>query len=92
LLSKALDGLWVGGRVEITADGICFAVNKLNMALNENSEPVWIPMRSTRSIESESGWLTKVAGIGLSDDEFRFRCYGAKGIAGKLKKHLSTVE
>ena len=88
-LSKA-DGLWVGGRVEITDDGIRFAANKLNLALNENAEPVWGPMASIRSVELGSGLITKVVTVHYADGNFRFRCFGAKGVVDEMQRHLAS--
>lgn len=87
-LAKATDGLWVGGRVEISDDGIRFEANKLNQALNENVAPVWIPMASIRSASLGSGLITKVVTVDHEGGEFCFRCFGAKGVVEELKRHL----
>lgn len=87
-LAKATDGLWVGGRIEISDDGIRFEANKLNQALNDNAEPVWIPMASIRSVELGSGLITKVVTVDHADGDFRFRCFGAKGVVEELDRYL----
>lgn len=87
-LAKATDGLWVGGQIEITDDGIRFEANKLNRAMNNNAAPVWIPMSSVRSVDLGSGLITKVITVGHSDGEFRFRCFGAKGVVDELQRYL----
>jgi len=89
-LSKAKDGLWVGGQIEITDDGIRFAPNKLNQALNDNAEPVFIPLASIRSASLGSGLITKVITVDHEGGEFHFRCFGAKGVVGELQRYLST--
>lgn len=90
-LSKATDGLWVGGRIEMSDDGIRFGASKLNQALNNNAEPVVIPMTVIRSVELGSGLITKVITVSHDGGEFRFRCFGAKDVVDQLKDRLSIA-
>jgi hypothetical protein len=89
VLSKA-DGLWVGGRVEISDDGIRFEANRLNQALNNNAAPVSIPMASIRSVSLGSGLITKIITVDHTGGAFRFRCFGAKGVVDEMQRHLAS--
>ena len=81
-------GLWVGGTIEITNDGVSFAPNRLNRAFHAALETVHIPFANIRSARREFGWFTGVVVIQHTGGEFRFRCYGASRVAARISEHL----
>jgi len=89
---KMLGGLWVGGTVEITDDGLRFTANKINRATHKTGtiEPVWIPMTAIRSVDIPGGWVTKIIAITHAGGEFRFRCFGARSVVDQLQAHLAA--
>jgi len=91
---KMLGGLWVGGTVEITGDGLRFTANKMNQVMHKSGtiEPVWIPMANIRSVTIPGGWITKIVAITHTGGEFRFRCYGARAVADQLQAYLASLE
>ena len=82
-------GLWVGGRVEITPEGVSFAANGLNWAFHTGLQPVHIPMTAIRKASREFGWVTGIVAVEHDEGTFRFRCYGAGKVAEALEKHIA---
>lgn len=85
---KKHGGLWVGGAVEITHEGVSFKPNALNDAFHVGLEPVQIPLASIGSVRREFGWLTGIIVIEHSVGRFRFRCFGAKRVVSRFRSYL----
>src|SRR5262245_3238528 len=77
-------GLWVGGTVAVTNDGVSFAPNALNRAFHDDLETISVRADDIRAVRNEFGWFTGIVVITHSGGEFRFRCYGAKKLAATL--------
>ncbi|OCC02629.1 hypothetical protein BA190_23355 [Labrys sp. WJW] len=88
-MSRKAGGLWVGGRVEITPEGLSFAANGLNKAFHTGLQPVHIPMTTIRKASREFGWVTGIVAVEHDEGTFRFRCYGASKVAAALEKHVA---
>ncbi|MGH7217199.1 MAG: hypothetical protein ACREIG_08190 [Nitrospiraceae bacterium] len=88
---KKHGGLWVGGAVEITHEGVSFIPNALNEVSHVGLEPVHIPMASIRSVRREFGWLTGIVVVEHSGGQFRFRCFGAKQVASRFRSYLDEA-
>ena len=88
-MSRKAGGLWVGGRVEITPEGLSFATNGLNKAFHTGLQPVHIPMTTIRKASREFGWVTGIVAVEHDEGTFRFRCYGASKVAAALEKHVA---
>ncbi|QEN89045.1 hypothetical protein FZC33_23285 [Labrys sp. KNU-23] len=88
-MSRKAGGLWVGGHVEITPEGLSFAANGLNKAFHAGLQPVHIPMASIRKTWREFGWVTGIVAVGHDEGTFRFRCFGAGKVAAALEKHIA---
>ncbi|WP_448954529.1 hypothetical protein [Labrys neptuniae] len=88
-LGRKMGGLWVGGRVEITEEGLTFAANGLNRAFHANLSPVHIPMSVMHKARPEFGWFTGIVAVEHDGGTFRFRCYGSKKVAAVLAAHLA---
>ena len=82
-------GLWVGGSVEISHDGVLFKPNALNEAFHEGLESVHIPMTQVLSVAREFGWITGIVVVAHQLGEFRFRCFGAKKIVQRVSALLN---
>ena len=85
---KKHGGLWVGGALDLTHEGVSFKPNALNEAFHAGLEPVHIPMASIRSVRREFAWLTGIVVVEHTGGEFRFRCFGAKQVAARLRSYL----
>ena len=82
-------GLWVGGKVTATPDGVRFVPNAVNKALHGGLESAWIPWADVRSVTRQFGWLTGIVVVRHAGGEFRFRCFGAKGVAAEMAAHVA---
>jgi len=65
-------GLWVGGSVELSAEGVSFEPNGLNKALHVGLEARQIPVAQIRSVRREFGWFTGIVVIVHQEGEFSF--------------------
>jgi hypothetical protein len=81
-------GLWVGGKVVVTSEALNFVPNRMNVALHQGLEPISIPFGSIRSARREFGWVTGIVAVEHAHGAFRFRCFGAKGVAEEMAAHL----
>lgn len=88
---KKHGGLWVGGAVELTHEGVSFKPNRMNDAVHRGPSSVVIPIPSIRSVRREFGWLTGVVVIEHENGEFRFRCFGAKEVASRFRSYLDEA-
>jgi len=84
--ARNLGGLWVGGTVTISEDGVAFAPNPVNEALHIDLEPVRIPAGEIRSVRREFGWVTGIVVVEHARGELRFRCFGAKRLAAGMTR------
>jgi hypothetical protein len=91
-IRKKYGGLWVGGKVTATLDGIRFAPNAMNKALHVGLEPVHIPLAGVTSVHREFGWLTGIVVVKHAGGEFRFRCFGAKQTAKALESRIPGAQ
>ncbi|HEX5127821.1 MAG TPA: hypothetical protein VFW00_13835 [Rhodocyclaceae bacterium] len=89
---KKHGGLWVGGVVEITHDGVSFSANALNKAIHTGTSTKHIPLNKIRSVRWEFGWLTGIVVIEYDKGEFRFRCFGAKGVVKRFSTYLASLQ
>jgi len=87
---KKHGGLWVGGKVTVTPDGLSFVPNSLNVAFHVGLEEIRIPLLSIRSVRREFGWVTGIVVVEHSSGEFRFRCFGAKQVAAEMSSPVGT--
>jgi len=87
---KKHGGLWVGGAVELTHEGVSFKPNALNEAFHVGLEAVYIPMANVRSVRREFGWLTGIVVLEHTSGQFRFRCFGAKQVASRFSAYLQS--
>jgi hypothetical protein len=87
---KKHGGLWVGGKITITPDGLRFAPNRMNTALHQGLDATYIPMASIKAVTREFGWLTGIVVVRHLAGEFRFRCFGATQVAAALAAHVAA--
>jgi hypothetical protein len=87
---KKTGGLWVGGKIIASADGIRFEPNGMNIALHEGLKSVHIPFSEIISVRRKFGWVTGIVVVQHQHGEFRFRCFGAKKVATTLASRVST--
>jgi hypothetical protein len=77
-------GLWVGGTLSVSRNGVSFSPNRLNRAFHEDLEPINVPADDIRAVRQEFGWFTGIVVVEHIHGEFRFRCYGAKQLAATM--------
>lgn len=85
---KKHGGLWIGGKVAITPDGVSFGANAMNRALHKDLADTVIPLESIRSVRLEFGWVTSIVVVEHAGGEFRFRCFHAREVADTLAAQL----
>jgi len=84
-------GLWVGGTVVVTRDGVSFEPNRLNRVFHEDLEAINVPARDIRGVRHEFGWFTGIVVVTHVGGEFRFRCYGARKFAATIAASLGSA-
>ena len=84
-------GLWVGGKVKATAEGLRFTPNARNKAFHVGLESAHIPIASIRAVTREFGWLTGIVVVQHTEEGVRFRCFGAKQVAATLGAYVATL-
>ncbi|HXU88859.1 MAG TPA: hypothetical protein VFQ62_08410 [Methylomirabilota bacterium] len=77
-------GLWVGGTLSVSPAGVSFSPNRVNRVVHAGLEPVNVPVTTIRAVRYQFGWVTGIVVVEHVDGEFRFRCYGAKGLAARM--------
>jgi hypothetical protein len=87
---KKHGGLWVGGKVTVTPDGLRFVPNRVNRVVHMGLESTYIPLADIRAVSHEFGWVTGIVVVRHSQGEFRFRCFGAKRVAAILGAHVTA--
>src|SRR5262245_31479121 len=85
---KKYGGLWVGGSIDISNDGLLFRPNRLNEAVHVGLEPVSISFADVLAVRREFGWFTGIVVVEHKSGEFRFRCFGARKIAACIAEYL----
>jgi hypothetical protein len=88
---KRTGGLWVGGRVNASADALVFTPNGMNVALHAGLDVVRIPLAKIRAVRREFGWLTGIVVVEHAQGEFRFRCFGAMRVAQILSPRVPVT-
>lgn len=92
---KGYGGLWVGGRVRVTARDLTFAPNALNAGVHSGDLEVRLPLGTIQEVRREFGVGTGIVVVEHGAGEFRFRCWGASGTADRLREIVAgarTVE
>lgn len=84
-------GVWIGGVVELTSDGIFFKANALNRALNSGKPTKRLAMKDVRAVRWEFGILTGIVVVLHKNGELRFRCFGARGVVKRFSEHLAAL-
>jgi hypothetical protein len=85
---KKYGGLWVGGSIHISNEGLFFRPNRLNEELHVGLDPVSIPLADILSVRREFGWGTGIVVVEHKSGEFRFRCFGARKMAARISEYL----
>jgi hypothetical protein len=88
---KKNGGLWVGGTVLITDEGVAFSPNGINIAVHRDLCPVMIPRQNIENVRREFGWLTGIVVVTHTEGDFRFRCFGARNVAERVCKALELT-
>jgi len=91
IVEKLAGGLWVGGEVTLSNDGVSFHANKLNESLHVDLEQVNIPLKNIESVSKISGWVTDIVSVKHSGGEFRFRCYSASELINEFNANVSSL-
>ena len=84
-------GLWVGGTVFVSELGVSFTPNSLNQTFHEELQVVDVPAKDIRKVRHEFGWFTGIVVVEHASGEFRFRCYGAKGLATEMEQCFNAA-
>lgn len=83
-MRQVMGGLWVGGTITASCQGLLFSANAMNRVFHENLEDVFIASSDIRSITRVFGWVSGIVVVKHELGEFRFRCFGAKQFANEL--------
>ncbi len=77
-------GLWVGGSVIVSDDGVSFSANALNRKLHMGIPDVSISRSAISSVQYRFGWFTGIVEVQFEGGVFIFRCYGAKRLVAQF--------
>lgn len=91
LVEQFVGGLWVGGEVTLSNEGVNFQANKLNESFHIGLAPIHIPLEDIVSVKKISGWVTDIVSVKHSGGEFRFRCYGATELVNEFNANVSSL-
>jgi hypothetical protein len=83
--AKRYGGLWVGGRLTLTGRTLEFHPNAVNRAMNRGTLDFVIELRDITAVEVEPGVFTKIIAVQVGERCFRARCYGASGLADRIR-------
>ena len=86
---KRHGGLWVGGRVTLTAADLGFSPNAANRLMHEGDPSFTIPLSAIRQIDVEPAFFTKIVAVTWTGGVARFRCYGAAKLADTIRAIVS---
>jgi hypothetical protein len=78
-------GLWVGGRVTLTASELGFSPNLANRLAHYGDPSFAIPLSAIRQVDVEPGFFTKIIAVTWTGGVTRFRCYGAARFADQIR-------
>jgi hypothetical protein len=90
-VERRLGGLWVGGAVELLQLGIEFRANAMNEAVHSGQTTIRIPKKAIRKLRRESGFFTDIVVVEHDKGEFRFRCFGAKGVVANYQVAVAAL-
>jgi hypothetical protein len=85
-IRRRYGGLWVGGRVSLTATGFAFAANAVNRAVQSGTLDFVVPLDAIVGVEVERGFITNIIAIRTPDSVFKIRCFGAARFAEKVRE------
>ncbi|MGO1317055.1 MAG: hypothetical protein ACTMIR_08485 [Cellulomonadaceae bacterium] len=84
-------GVWVGGRVTVTAEGVRFAANAVNAALHRDGVELFVPHIAITAVTIDGGVMTKIIALRLRDGStLRLRCWGAHALADTIRTPTSA--
>lgn len=92
LAEKGFGGLWVGGTVVMSHYGVEFRANAMNRAVHGGETSVAIANQAIRSVRREFGFVTGIVVVEHDAGEFRFRCFGAKGVVVKYQAAVTSSD
>jgi hypothetical protein len=79
-------GLWVGGRVLLSRDGLVFEPNRLNRLLHPNAARAEIPLGDIKDARTGRGFFAGVVEIATADGVLSLRCVSAASFAGAIRQ------
>ncbi len=78
-------GLWVGGKVSLTAHELIFEPNAVNRFVHEGEVTRRLALATVVQVADRFGWVTRIVDVLLDDGGvFTFRCFGARSFAEKI--------
>ena len=84
LFRAAWGGLWVGGRVTLTARTVSFSANGLNRIMQSGTLDVSVPLAKVTDVKVLPGLFTKIVAITTPETVLKVRCYGAARLAAAI--------
>ena len=85
-------GLWVGGRLTLTANRLEFHPNGVNRIANRGSLDVEIDLREvTGPITVLPGVVTKIIAVPVGGRVFKARCWGAARMAEQIQAAVTAA-
>jgi hypothetical protein len=83
---KYYGGLWVGGRINVTASAISIAPNLMNRAVHHGLTSIELRLVDLESVEVLPGFVTKIIALRTPEHVVKIRCYGAPALAQQIRE------
>ncbi|MEV7396982.1 hypothetical protein [Aeromicrobium sp. NPDC092404] len=90
-MGKRMGGLWVGGRITLTATRLEFEPNIVNIALHDGDTNRAIALRDVTAVEDRGGIFTKIVHVDGPDGGVTFRCYGARKVSQRVREAVAAA-
>lgn len=84
-------GLWVGGKIILTAQELTFEPNFVNRMAHKGLAGLRVSLSQIVSVELLPGVLTKIIVVSTPTHGIKFRCYGAEETAQKIQECVGSA-
>lgn len=85
-------GLWVGGRVVLTAGSVVFRPNGVNRGLNAGSLDVEVPVSDIVSVVVRPALVTQIIEVRTAHSVLKVRCFRARAFADQIRRAMPRAD
>lgn len=78
-------GLWVGGRLTLSAQALTFRPNAMNRAVHSGELDLSVPLEEIAATHLEKASITDIICVTVASYVAKFRCFGATDAVGLIR-------